>query len=65
MMRHAQYSTTARIYQHVASEDMFAAAQAAQEWDRKGVHRMTASSTKSWENPDFVGKLNSAESHGV
>jgi integrase len=25
-MRHAQYSTTASIYQHVATEDMFAAA---------------------------------------
>jgi hypothetical protein len=32
MMRHAQYSTTASIYQHVATEDMFAAAQAAQDW---------------------------------
>jgi adenylate kinase len=35
MMRHAQYSTTASIYQHVATEDMFAAAQAAQDWIEK------------------------------
>jgi hypothetical protein len=32
MLRHAQYSTTASIYQRVAAEDMFAAAQAAEEW---------------------------------
>jgi hypothetical protein len=32
MLRHAQYSTTASIYQHVAKEDHFAAAQAVQNW---------------------------------
>ena len=32
MLRHAQYSTTASIYQHVAREDHFAAAQAVQNW---------------------------------
>ena len=37
MMRHAQYSTTASIYQHVATEDMFAAAQAAQDWIEKAL----------------------------
>jgi integrase len=37
MLRHAQYSTTASIYQHVATEDMFAAAQAAQEWIEKAL----------------------------
>jgi integrase len=37
MMRHAQYTTTARIYQHVASDDMFAAAQAAQAWIEKAL----------------------------
>ena len=31
MLRHAQYSTTASIYQHVSSDDHFAAAQAAQD----------------------------------
>ena len=37
MLRHAQYSTTASIYQHVATEDMFAAAQAAQDWIEKAL----------------------------
>jgi len=37
MMRHAQYSITARIYQHVDSDDMFAAAQAAQAWIEKAL----------------------------
>jgi hypothetical protein len=37
MMRQAQYSTTARIYQHVASDDMFAAAGAAQAWIEKAL----------------------------
>jgi integrase len=32
MLRHAHYSTTASIYQHVAREDHFAAAQAVQSW---------------------------------
>jgi len=32
MLRHAQYSTTASIYQHVSSDDHFVAAQAAQDW---------------------------------
>jgi integrase len=37
MVRHAQYSTTASIYQHVATEDMFAAAQAVQDWLEKAL----------------------------
>jgi integrase len=37
MVRHAQYSTTASIYQHVATEDMFAAAQAVQDWIEKAL----------------------------
>jgi hypothetical protein len=37
MMRHAQYSTTASIYQYVATEDMFAAAQPAQDWIEKAL----------------------------
>jgi integrase len=32
MLRHTQYSTTASIYQHVARDDHFAAAQAVQNW---------------------------------
>lgn len=39
MMRHAQYSTAASIYQHVATEDMFTAAQAAQDWIEKALTR--------------------------
>jgi hypothetical protein len=37
MMRQAQYSITARINQHVATDDMFAAAQAAQAWIEKAL----------------------------
>ena len=47
MMRHAQYSTTASIYQHVATEDMFAAAQAAQDWIEKALTRVIASQPKN------------------
>jgi integrase len=32
MLRHANYSTTANIYQHVSSDEQFAAAQAVQAW---------------------------------
>jgi integrase len=39
MVRHAQYSTTASIYQHVSTDDMFAAAQAVQDWLEEALSR--------------------------